>query len=440
MEPWSRLKRSVVVLGGIGGALGLLAFTQRPTASPVTSDSASAAAPDTTVCRETFMHARHDSVSTAVRRAAFKDCLRRIGVVRALGAEAERLSQLNLLIPEFHDEQRFASSPAQYGPTVMGFASPNLAGFVHEGQWNEHGARGVLSAIVYVDPDDTSPQGEAYTRLGLQQGINCIWIARDPATRVVWSAYVTWSAPNTACSPDNKVRDLAVVRSQPLGRDAPIADYPPATRFTWDSRGLPLIGVRCLSGWCDLGPRDDRGNAAFSPYSAIGNALATTPGLRTELLAILGDLTAVQVLGWHDEQYLSEVRVVGTDTILVPGRVLATVIPIHRAYTTMDALTRAGSASDVLVYVHGGVSASRYGRPGWNLRNGLNRIYFGSATPTTFYATLDPASTGPRWNHFERHAHFDAAVISTARFRWASLDESIWIACGQACCRVDGEM
>lgn len=439
MEPWSRLKRSVVVLGGIGGALTLLAFVERPAAPSMPAHEVAQAASDTVMCRAEMMPATHDSVATMVRNAVFKDCLRRMGVVRALGAEAERLAQLNLLIPEFHDEQRFAASPNRYGPMVMGFASPNLAGFVHEGEWNEHGPRGVLSAVVFVDTAVAAPLSPAYGRLGLRGGVNCIWIARSPANRVVWSAYVTWSAPNTVCSPTPKVLDLGVVRSQPLGPNAPISAYPPATRFTWDERGLPLIGIRCLNGWCDLGPSDARGTPTFSPSSAIGRALTASPALRATLLAELGDLNSVLVAGWHDEQILSEVVSRGGTNVLVPGTVLATVIPVRRAYSAMDAITRTGSGPDALVYVHGDPTGTRYGQPNWRLQAGLNRIYFSETSPTSFHATLGTASDSPRWNHFQRHTHFDAAVISTARFRWASLDEGIWIACGQACCRVDGE-
>jgi hypothetical protein len=451
MEQGSRLRRWIGVVGGIGGALALLAFVPRPPVAAVLQPAVQGFARDSLMCVEevgekhadsaghTLGATPGDTVSAATRSAALKDCLRRLRAVRALGAEAQRLTQLHLLIPEFHDEQRFAVAGGEYGPMVMGFASPHLPGFVAAGQWAEHGSRGVLSAVLYLDPGDTAPTGPAYGRLGLRSGMNCLFLVRGSGATGAWSAYITWSPPDEPCASVPARQSLAVVRSQPLGPDAPIGDYPPVVRFTWDRDGLPLIGIRCLNAWCDIGPHDDAGNPAFQPVSAMATALAGNSALRAELTTILGDLKGVLVPGWHDEQRLSELRISGTDRTLVPGGTVATVIPVRRSYTAMGTLTSPTSRPDALIYVHRLPAGSRYAQPGWNLTPGLNRIYFRQTTPSTFYSTRTSDGTGPRWTHFIRHAHEDAAVISTARFRWASLDEGIWVACGQACCRVDGE-
>ena len=365
------------------------------------------------------------------RNAFVIDCRRRFRLVRALKAPIHGLAELNLLIPEFHDEQPFANSATEYGPVVMGFASPFLGGFVADSQWGEHGARGVLSALVMVDPLDTRPLGPSYQRLGLHSGVNCLWVSSPATAGAAWRAYVTWPVADGACEPSTNRQDLAVVRTVATKGDR----VPAVTRFTWDSNGRPLIGVRCLSGWCDVGPLGDGEVPGFTPRNRISGVSVVD---RAQLIALLGGTTALDVPGWYDEQPLSGFDAGGK---AIPGTLWATVLPTRLGYRPMSAIV--DKEPEAVVYVHGSSVGTPYGPAGnWDLKPGINIIAWKSAPfggALTVTSTSVPGGAVVEWKNTYRHFHHDAAVVSTARFRWASSDDGIWVACGQACCRVDGK-
>lgn len=373
------------------------------------------------------------SFTISAKRSAFiVDCLRRFQMVHALRVPIHRLAELNLLIPEFHDEQPFANSATEYGPVAMGFASPFLGGFVADSQWGEHGARGVLSALVMVDPLDTRPLGASYQRLGLHTGVNCLWVT-SPATSVdSWKAYMTWPTFDGACEPSVNRQNLGVVRMR-----AGIGDLVPAvTRFTWDENGRPLIGVRCLNGWCDVGPGDAAGIPTFTPTSHIAGVSVAE---RAQLVGLLGGTTALEVPGWYDEQPLSGFDATGR---AVPGTLWATVLPVHRTYMPLSLIVN-DDQPEAILFVHGNAVGAPYGTGGnWDVKPGINIIAWHQAnagSPLTVTSRSPAAGATVTWANAHRHLHLDAPVIPTARFRWSSADDGIWVACGQACCRVDGK-
>ena len=85
----------------------------------------------------------------------------------------------------------------------------------------------------------------------------------------------------------------------------------------------------------------------------------------------------------------------------------------------------------------------------WGLRRGENAIFMRLSGSSWQMARIDPFAahqvlrglipfTPPKQIlKTHRMPHHDAGVPGTAPWRFASMDDGLWVPCGQACCRVD---
>ena len=374
------------------------------------------------------------------------DASKRQGALNAMAADARYLAPLAFDIPENHDEGRLKAGPGSstLGPMAWIFASPHLGGFTRKAQIAEHRSPGVLAAVVIVE---NGPMPQYYQALQLQPGKNCIWLNYAPAGNL-YHAFVSHPATvNQPCRPTAPPGGTppTIMTGAPLPVVAAaepgfrVSDgYPAAARFDEDINGVPVLAFKCLNAFCEVG---------------------TTPARRREPGSKLNPVplgTPVQALvkGWQDEQELAEQVV---DAAGVPfwrgSGVRASIVPADnianhdRAAFSAHADRWFGMA--VITIAGPLLPSNKY--YGWGLRQGRNYVgmRYASATDTLvvgiFNAKLpDPPSASPSprkvWKVRERMMHWDVAVPPTARFRFTVGDDGIWIPCGNACCRSDGEI
>src|SRR5437867_1431609 len=94
-------------------------------------------------------------------------------------------------IPEYHDEQHLQVSNTAFGPLAYFYASPFLGSFTRLSQLREQGTYGAFAALIEVEaPATAGALPPPYTRLGLQVGHSCMWLANASAAEG-WKAYVT---------------------------------------------------------------------------------------------------------------------------------------------------------------------------------------------------------------------------------------------------------
>jgi hypothetical protein len=351
------------------------------------------------------------------------DSARRLSVLTSVQGELTRLGLVKWSIPEYHDEQRFpvwtgaaptrsTISPqgATFGPVVNIFASAFLDDFSESKPWQfyEHGARGVMVAAVYVDAPPNAPLPIAYAALRLAAGMNCLWLAHPTAGE--WSASIS-RAQGGQCSrtlPPNRYHPLSVRRLVTNGANG--AAYASVARFGENNRGQPTMGTKCLDGWCEIGP--------------VGTNWGMVPVTAPTSIPVRG------ISGWYDEQWIAEPSATGTLKPFMYASVFPALdIASHSAqdYATPQAVA-------VVVLPVDPPATSRYYR--WGLRAGENVVYLRERTPGRFRLRI---GSGPnaKWLNAERMTHMDAGVPGTARWRYVSSDDGIWVPCGQACCRVD---
>jgi hypothetical protein len=350
------------------------------------------------------------------------DSTRRDSVLGVLGTQLQHMGILKSSIPEYHDEQRLplwsGSVPArntiasngQFGPIVNLFASPFLDDFTMEWQLFEHSTRGLLVAVVFVDASGTATSlPPIYQALRLSPGMNCLWLSHPSGG--TWSGFI--SLPNTAgiCDrtlPAGRYSPLTVVRTQTAG--ATIADYPAVARIGESAEGVPLFGVKCLDGWCEFGPR------VGPPW-----ALASTP--------IPTSMPVRQIKGWYDEQWLGQRDATG----VVRPLMYAAVFPTRDiASNAVGAFATPVLAGTVVLYADPPVGSKYYA---WGLRRGENAFFVQQSGGN--WTMRIGSGTSAVLLKAHRMTHMDVGVPGTARWRYISKDDGIWVPCGQACCRVD---
>jgi hypothetical protein len=353
-------------------------------------------------------------------RAAARRCVDSVDAVRhnqplrSIANEASRLAQIHFTIPEYHDEQRLSDGSGGLGPQANIYASPYWGGFNDFQDIVEHSARGVLAAFVVVQLQKDEVLPPTYQELLLSEGMNCVWLARVSAIK--WNA--TISKPNARghCIAGQNVAGgtLEVQRTQEPGFPS-FGDYPPVARFGESMQGWPLLGVRCLNGWCEIG------KPGFVPRPALSAA---------------GGTREHKIKGWHDEQRLVVADASGR---LVPD-VRAAIVPVPGiADMRLSDLEQTPiTVAEIILESDPAINSKYYN---WGLRQGTNQLQLFKAQGTydrwrTRIVTQSGASTG--WRDPTRMNHWDAALPSTARFRWTIGDDGMWVPCGQACCHVQG--
>lgn len=347
-------------------------------------------------------------------------CVARVDSIRRhpepLMPDYSRLAMIHTMIPEYHDEQRLPDGAGGLGPKAHLFASPNLAGFRHPWQFAEHRSDGVLVAHVFVDPlrGETVPQW--YVDLGLLPGLNCVWLARVTGA-TSYRAFVRPVNPRGVC--DKRVTRVVQLEVKTSHSGAADSLYPPVARFSESAEGKPLLGVRCLNAWCEIGT---------SPFT-----------LRAPVPAMFGDVSdRATIKGWHDEQVLS-IRNPADRRVFVP-----TSAPMLRAaLVPRDGVELLSSADfDGRWQAVGNLyleteppAGSKYAT--WGLKYGRNTVYVRRFN-WGWGVRMSNATNQRVWRLTQRDFHEDAAIPGTARFRWTIGDDGIWLPCGQHCCHMEG--
>jgi hypothetical protein len=357
------------------------------------------------------------------------DYARRVRTADRLADQSQHIGRLYFLIPEYHDEQHFQTGPNSFGPMVYIYASPFLGAFTRMSEIVEQGTYGTFAALVYVDAPAGTVLPPQYTRLDLQPGENCVWLANPSGNMTTgWRAYVTRLTGGRGCLRPTgpPPQPLLVYPSSPLGFTH--ADFPAVARFgeaqapAGATFGQPLLGVKCLRGWCEIGPK--------TPITPRSSAAAST-GKKG------------RIKGWHDEQILAAQDPAG---VLRPT-VRAMVEPVDG----LEALSLASfppvsPANPNQGWVLVGrilldsdpPASSKYWT--WGLRRGANHLHLRQTT-ARWEMSITHSGSPIRyiWQNVVREPHTDVPVPGTARWRFASFDPmGVWVRCGEACCSGDG--
>ncbi len=344
---------------------------------------------------------------------------------------ASRLTLASLSVRETHDQQYLPNNDGtSYGPKASLMASPHISGFTHLKQVTAHRDAAVFVAWVAL-ASTTVP--DSYRALGLIYQLNCVFLrntkGKQPDDDAKWEAFVTDGTTGTCTRPTAGSHQLAVV-SQDEGYYDQSA-FPGVARFSDDEQGRPLIGVRCLNRWCELGPR--------------GFKARDVP--RTGSTAYQRREGAIK--GWHDEQMLPVERADGT----LEPRIRGMVIPDANIALrdTLDYLDKYVSVAEIWLKDAPPASSPLAGK----LRQGRNQLELSYDRATRTWkghiAPISPSGNVGTWQAVNvRHMpHVDIPVPGTARFFWepdarASVGGlrtlsriGVWVPCDQGCCEVD---
>jgi hypothetical protein len=404
---------------------------------------------------EILDYRRADAATVGAKRKLMIDCVNRedsIAVAVSLKAtepEAMRLTKLFFEIPEYHDEGRLpAGRDARgevLGPPAAIYASPFLNGFTRPAQINEQGNPGMLAAIVVVDPDGTDTIPDTYKSLHLQRGLNCIWLfARSLTSHTDYHATVSHPA-NAACDHQGAMSaklEVVAVRGGRLdaaGNKSAFqahGDYPPVARFDTDASGVhPVLGFKCLDAFCEIGLPENRVRKPMLLASATDRPVHWRVETRDASLPEIDQRVRV-IKGWHDEQNLAWRD---NNSIWRPSGVWARITPDPRA-STYDSSSFFKQWLRVATITLRGDPPGQTSYAKWGLRDGENRVLLQQDGSMHWKVKIiRAAGDSVIWVNTVRTVHHDAAVPATARFRWTGIDEGIWIPCGNACCRSDGE-
>jgi hypothetical protein len=346
------------------------------------------------------------------------DVARRGGGHRALAADYSRLAMIHAMIPEYHDEQRLPDGRGGLGPKAHIYASPNLDDFRHLWQVGEHAARGVLVAHVFIDPLRGESIPPTYGALGLPRaGLYCVWLARVYGA-AGWRAFVRPVDSQGVCDPSGSRVSLSVTESSAGGPDSL---YPPVARFSTSRVGNPLLGVKCLNAWCEIGA------GSFDVLPPLPNAF--------------GDVsTRASIKGWHDEQVLS-VRDPAQNRRFVPTTtptLTAALVPRDGVELLAPADFNTRWQEVAYLYLDNDpVPGSKYAR--WGLKRGKNTLTLRNFAGKWAVMMTPPSPGGTViWRLTAQDIHLDAGIPGTARFRWTVGDDGVWVPCGQSCCHVEG--
>jgi hypothetical protein len=368
------------------------------------------------------------------------------------GAEGMRLAKMFFDIPEYHDEGRLPAGRDPSGAAVLGplagiYASPFLQGFTRPSQIYEQGPRGTLAAIVVIELRDQERLPLTYTRLQLDSGMNCVWLAVDPPppgvkkteraylTNLKYRAYVS-HPPSSSPSCDRNGSMSPELRVVAVQNDAFRTDgsYPGVARFDTDGSGNPVLGFRCLSAFCEIGV--NRGADVRTPDGLTRTNLDRVQW-RTQP-ATTGKLgERKNIKAWHDEQTLA-IR----DSYFVwrPSKVRATIIPDTGAIAldSVDFEDRWVRVANISIEgtVPGG---SKYAR--WGLRHGNNFVEFryNRAGGKWLAQIVWDDGSAKAWRNMKRTVHHDVTVPPIVRFRWTGADDGVWAPCGNACCNASDD-
>ena len=360
-------------------------------------------------------------------------------------------------VPEFHDCQRLVMGDGKtYGPLVAVFAAYDLERI--EKRLSLHSVRPAHDTVALAGALILN-LGARYPALGIEERFSCLYL---------WRRAAQWHAKILSVGNDHEkclqpyqpteaeVGELRVRRYVLPGVGNP-AQYPPVARWDWDdSTKQQYIGLKCGTGWCEIGAR----TFAPSPPNKVG----LPPGSAAVLVR--------SVKGWYDEQHLAVPAANGSG--MVPSGITGTIFPdssigdrsendyrntwLPVAYIALsahsqpykDKLNLDAVAADEpleamnrLEYCLGSLDDCEVPPP--PPPNELSKMCpTDMSSDSLWWARIHPANGGPamyrcvtRRGHPELMPDHDIDIPSTVRWRWLAEDETIWKECLEGCCQVE---
>lgn len=353
-------------------------------------------------------------------------------------------------VPEYNDCQRFvvrdaATDQLRYDSLFAIFAWSGLADLeqVLEGLASRQ-ATG--AAQVYAE-------GE-YDPLGIQRGFNCLYMQRGRGGP--WRAWmVAYGTEERDCTqpdmPDTlpDAVELAVQRVVVPG-STPM-DYPNVARWDWDdTTKTHYIGIKCGTGWCEVGPPGFTGSPNAAAHAPSGAPVQV--------------LRRFQVKGWYDEQYLAADPPASGGTA-TPTRILGRIFPVPG----LDTLTAANMQNTMVqvawvsLRVPSGAPnpyEAKFNFAATTPGDSLNKVFMchgsqanclpsgttpggpvdddhcGRVGDRLWWIRVDnakPAST-PEYFCVRAYNVGNLDPPGTVRWRWLANDEGQWYRCPEGCC------
>jgi hypothetical protein len=379
-------------------------------------------------------------------------------------------------IPEFNDCQRIVlESGHDYGPLMSVFASDRL-GQVRfaKGTTSEYRAIAAVQVLNYA-------LAYYYRPLGIKPLFNCLYLWGYPGqfhARMVWKQTDIDCAPVLDTARIGPGTTLGVIEA-PEGALSNISDYPAAARWEWDSEHrIQYIGLRCGAAWCQVGPADGTGRAAFNPTTSY----IDPPTVRPSTDAALGAARVRAVKGWYDEQQLAYVTKVDGKPVAKVSGVHGWVFPAPQlakyerladftefrpvAYVALEATDATQATLSTLEYYKAKFNYDVVPRgsplsemteiavcsaaweacfPNPRLTPAMppcaTPILRGDATASRWWARLRSRAThNDVYRCVTRRTHNPVPndMPASARWRWLASDETTWDYCMSGCCETEG--
>jgi hypothetical protein len=322
-------------------------------------------------------------------------------------------------MPEYNDEQALIHGAA-YGPVAHAYAFAYGRLITTYMSFN---ASWTLLGLVLVDAGAIPPVYQ--NRLKLTNGVNCIY-AHHTGTNPTsgWQMAVNQPPSSGVCSGGS----ASLVQSHAEQPSANASDYPVTTRFMEAPGMQPTLGIRCGNVWCIAG--------------ANGAADVTPPGYGT---LPIGASMKWKVKGWFDDQTLAQ----GPGP-LTPFQRLA-IVPADNLGSFVVSDFTAGWKDVAVIIVPAATPTGKYGTTnpgGFALAPGKNTISIQAQTigggvlkwqARVTNATYPAGHVYGHDVHWTDHRALGIPIDGTAKWRWMSTDEAVWVRCDVGCCLVYGD-
>jgi hypothetical protein len=286
--------------------------------------------------------------------------------------------------------------------------------------------------------------GGRYGALGMEPGLNCLYIGRyieGDTLPEQWFARMEPQGNVTSASCDkSSVRELGrgkdlQVTAETVDGFTADADYPAVARWDWDDvNHQQYIGIKCGAAWCEIGDT----SFVASPH------LDVDPRAPREVRRVRS------IKGWYDQQFLAKE---GRPGRLVPSRILGTIIaePDVGSKTDADFAADYVTVARVILESNDPADAAALAsyRTKFNFRGKApddpEAVLMIKSLPDTLWRARihgPPSSPGPLFRRVRYRpaptTFLDQGyrVPAVARWRWMLTDEGTWTRCPEGCCEM----
>jgi hypothetical protein len=330
---------------------------------------------------------------------------------------APRLDQIFLTATnhhqaEAHDCQRLVTQNAA-GVRSLG---PLVGIFPDSGAMTRPSSGQVVAEIYNFD-------GGNYPALGLEDGLNCLWMGQSGGSweSVIFQPTATAGQADCLGAQPPTTGGVALTTSARVwgNPNAGADDYPPTARWMWRDGGTSqFIGIRCGAAWCEISP------------SSV--PVVTDDFRRRD-----------SIPGYFDRQYLSYDR----NGQLALSRLMGTIHPGPAAAAPKDDLAQAAQVAAVIRLLGQETGVRAVYRNKLQIAtqitgNGLSQdrimMQVGKldtpGTPSDEWWGWSQALGKGQGMQFQRGVNVMHSSHGTVRWRWFEDDEGGWIPCFDGCC------